>query len=355
MAISNTRSNDALTVESHVRTVLHLAPTADDARGASDSAALFVSLRDALQAAGVTLVPPESNAHRADVWLTVGWWNYAAEVDAAEAAGIPWVLAIPEAPQADDLAMNADALRRAAAVVVMGSGGAHVVAPHTSDGRIVQLAPFIDTAPYSAAYAVRDQHKAALASRLQLPLGSPWLLVLAPPRRTESADSFTMLARVCSRLVMLDWYLVVGAEDSVLDDLRTLLPTVPEHRLRLLAPVGADDRARLCVSCDFLVWPALRDAGLEALLQAQAAGIPVVACTSERVRERVHDGVTGRLAKADNAESLANHVSFLLYNPTFICGLGTQARELALNDHDIRSHGQKLRRALEKLIEAGPE
>ena len=350
-----------------MRAVLQLPEFDDDAIARSEANALFVALENALESAGVTVVSPESVAQRervgnlpgtgqADVWLTVGCGRHLEEAgDAAQAAGMPWALALPEPVRAADLAASADALRRADAVVVTGSGSAHAVAPHTFDGRIVQLAPFVDTAPYSAAYAVRDQHKAAIASRLQLPLASPWLLVLVPPQAVRSGDSFTMLARVCSRLVMLDWYLVVGAEDRTLGEVRTLLPTVPEHRLRLFAPLGAEDRARVCVSCDFLVWPALRDVGIEALLQAQAAGLPVVACTSERVRERVHDGVTARLAKADNAESLAHHISFLLHNPTFIPGLGAQARELALNDHDMRLHGEKLRRALEKLIEARPE
>jgi glycosyltransferase involved in cell wall biosynthesis len=347
-----------------MRAVLHLPEIEDAAADRGESSAFSVALENALESAGVTVVTPDSVVQRervgdlsgtapADVWLTVGCGRHLKEAgDAAQAAGMPWALALPEPVRAADLEANADALRQADAVVVIGSGSAHAVAPYTFDSRIVQLAPFIDTAPYSAAYAVRDQHKAAIASRLQLPLASPWLLVLVPPQPVRSGDSFTMLARVCSRLVMLDWYLVVGAEDRTLGEVRTLLPTVPEHRLRLFAPLSAEEQARLCVSCDFLVWPALRDAGLETLLQAQAAGLPVVACTSERVRERVHDGVTGRLAKADNAESLAHHVSFLLHNPTFIPSLGAQGRELALNDHDIRSHGQKLRHALEKLIEA---
>ena len=357
-----------------MRAVLHLPDLSENATGAAEARTLFALLQQGLESAGVTLLSPRRRESRAprgqrhasglqgsaavtpDIWLTVGWTRAdSPPVAEQEAAGIPWALVVPEAFRPDDLTENASDINRAVAVVVVGSGGAHAIAPLTVATRIVQLAPFIDTAPFTAAFSVRDQHKAAIASRLQLPLASPWLLVLAPPKREATHESFTMLARACSRLAMLDWRLLVAGEDESLDEMRALLRPLAEQRLRFWPSLTLQDRVRLCVSCNFLLWPALRDMGLEGLLEAQAAGIPVVACSSERVRERVQDGVTGRLAKVDNAESLANHAAFFLRHPAFVRSCGEQARKMALNEHDVRFQGERLRHGLARVVEAGAQ
>ena len=90
-----------------MRTVLQLAEIDHDTLARSEASALFAALANALESAGVTVVSPESVAQRervgnlagtgqADVWLTVGCGRHLEEAgDAAQAAGMPWALALP--------------------------------------------------------------------------------------------------------------------------------------------------------------------------------------------------------------------------------------------------------------------
>ncbi|MFD0390538.1 glycosyltransferase [Tistrella bauzanensis] len=80
-----------------------------------------------------------------------------------------------------------------------------------------------------------------------------------------------------------------------------------------------------------MVWPAVREAYGMALLEAQAAGLPVVAGRSGGVPDLVTDGVTGRLAAPEDAPALAAAVAALLDDPN-----GREAMSRAAADQAAR-------------------
>ncbi len=76
---------------------------------------------------------------------------------------------------------------------------------------------------------------------------------------------------------------------------------------------------------DLLVHPASREALGVSLLEAQAAGVPVVACTAGGVPETVADGRTGLLVAPGNPAALADAIIQLLNDPNRRQQLGTAA------------------------------
>src|SRR3546814_17999674 len=70
---------------------------------------------------------------------------------------------------------------------------------------------------------------------------------------------------------------------------------LPE-RVRFLGLVQPEVMPALYAACDVLVWPAVNEAFGMVLLEAQAAGIPVVAGRSPGVANVVAEGVTGHLS-----------------------------------------------------------
>ncbi|MDP1636220.1 MAG: glycosyltransferase family 4 protein [Gallionellaceae bacterium] len=76
---------------------------------------------------------------------------------------------------------------------------------------------------------------------------------------------------------------------------------------------------------DLLVHPASREALGVSLLEAQAAGVPVVACATGGVPEVVADGVTGLLVPKANPAALAEAVIRLLDDPNLRQQFGTAA------------------------------
>ena len=81
---------------------------------------------------------------------------------------------------------------------------------------------------------------------------------------------------------------------------------------RLARPRRRSRAAGLYASADLYVWPAIGEAWGMALLEAQAAGLPVVVGRSGGIPDIVADGEAGILVQAGDARALALAVATLL-------------------------------------------
>ena len=103
------------------------------------------------------------------------------------------------------------------------------------------------------------------------------------------------------------YWLIAGALDrdpALVETLRsTLAAQGLEDRVRLLGL--RDDVPQLMASADVLLHPALGDPHPRAVIEAMAAGLPVVAFAVDGVPETVLDGHTGYLAPPGDVDLLA--------------------------------------------------
>ena len=214
---------------------------------------------------------------------------------------------------------------------------------------MIRLLPFLDLAPSLSAGQLRDTHRNALVGRRGLPPSSPCLVTDGSQELGPSLAAWQMLALALSRIVMLDWQLLVLGRGSAEQQVQAALRRLPRQRVHCWFDATPNDRLRSLAGSDLYVWPATDGSGLASLLEAQATGTPVVACSSPDVADRLLDGQTGRLAAA-NAESLANGISFLLRHPSFRQKYGPQARETAATQHDLRAAAEALRGILSQAL-----
>jgi glycosyltransferase involved in cell wall biosynthesis len=84
-----------------------------------------------------------------------------------------------------------------------------------------------------------------------------------------------------------------------------------------------DDLPRWLGALDLLVHPASMEGLGISLLQAAAAGVPVLACRAGGIPEAVADGVTGLLVAANDAPALTAALLRLLQDPALRQHLGT--------------------------------
>lgn len=252
---------------------------------------------------------------------------------AAKRAGGPWSLG-HEATIA--------ALARAAAVVSLNPADEPGVAPYVSDARrLHRVKPFLDSQPYAAAAAARDQHRATLARRFGLHPERPWLLAVAMMRPGDKLDSYKLLAEALGRLAAKPWSLLIVGDGPARAEVRAAFAAWPER----VVYAGALDEAVLpaiYAAADLYVWPAVNEAFGMALLEAQATGLPVIAGASGGVTEIVRDGRTGVVVRPRDADALATALAPLLDQPTQRQALSATALATVAAEHDLAVAARQL-------------
>jgi colanic acid/amylovoran biosynthesis glycosyltransferase len=83
-------------------------------------------------------------------------------------------------------------------------------------------------------------------------------------------------------------------------------------------------------AADILVHPAVSEGFSNAVLEAQAMGVPVVCTDADGLAENVFDGVTGFVVHRRDARAMAERILALAHDPGLRARLGTAGRQRAL-------------------------
>jgi glycosyltransferase involved in cell wall biosynthesis len=168
------------------------------------------------------------------------------------------------------------------------------IAPH---GRFQMLDPFIDVEPFRS---VSPQ------------LGSRRIVTVAMMRPGDKMDSYRMLARALERIEHLPWTLSVVGEGPARDEVRAEFARLDPSRIEWLGEKAPQDIPALLAQGALYAWPGFGEAYGLAYLEAQAAGLPVVAQDIEGVPAAVRNGITGILTPAGNVAAFADALARLL-------------------------------------------
>jgi glycosyltransferase involved in cell wall biosynthesis len=152
---------------------------------------------------------------------------------------------------------------------------------------------------------------------------------LAPIKGQE--DFIRAAAAVCSSLHDVE-FIIAGEDKSRSGDNR-------RHLERLIAELGlnqrislvgwVDDVAKLLATFDLFVSPSRSEPFGLSIVEAMAAGVPVIATRSEGAGEIVDDEQTGRLVPIGDADALANAIVQMLSDPKQGERLSENARRVA--------------------------
>ena len=110
------------------------------------------------------------------------------------------------------------------------------------------------------------------------------------------------------------------------------------------------DMAAVYTAIDIFVLPSLNEGLPMTVLEAMAAGKPIVATRVGAVPSVIRDGETGLLVAPRDVEGLRDAISVLLEDPEFSQRLGKQAREWALRHCTSEAMAQKYRHMYEEVL-----
>jgi glycosyltransferase involved in cell wall biosynthesis len=302
----------------------------------------------------------KSSPTRPDVWFSYHLYHKAPDwigPAVASKLGIPYVVA--EASYAPKQAGGrwdighaavAEALRQAAIVFQLNPNDAECVLPLlTSSNQLVALPPFLECGPFRA--PKRQPSRTAVGRQHGLDRTKPWLLTVAMMRDDQKLASYRVLADAMSKLSRKPWQLMVAGSGPAEGKVRAVFEPIGD-RVRWTGSLTSDEIKKLYRASDLFLWPAVKEAFGMALLEAQAAGLPVVAGRSPGVASVVADGKTGLLASEGDANAFAKAVGTLLSNADRRRAFGRAAARRAARTHDISVAADVLDRHIRKLVSA---
>ena len=288
---------------------------------------------------------PPGHPERFDLWFT--YHCYYRKPDwlgplVTGALGLPYVLA--EASHASRRAQGPTrvghrAVERALAaadlvLTVNPRDVAGVRARLRPGARQAWLPPFIDVAPF---------HDPGRRGN-----DPPLLLSVGMMRTRDKLESYRVLAAALARLEARPWQALLVGDGPARPEVERLMAPFGS-RVRFAGARPRSELPALYAAADLYLWPAINEAYGMAFLEAQAAGLPVIAGRTGGVPAVVRDGVSGLLTPIGDAAAFADAVARLLDDPAERARLGAQARARVLAHHDERAAARALAAALATL------
>lgn len=301
------------------------------------------------------------NRHGApDLWFTYHLYHKAPDLIGpaiCDRFDLPYCVAEPSfapkqegGPWADSHAAVRDALGRADAAFFLNPIDRDCVAPLLSPRcHACDLPPFVDTAPYPAAKSARGATRAALAATYGLDPKKPWLLAAAMMRQDVKKESYRLLSDALDRVARTDWALVVVGDGPARAEVEAMFAPFPQSAF--LGALSAEDLATTQTACDLAVWPSLNEAFGLGVLEAQAAGLPVVSGRNPGVANMVLDGKTGILTDMGDAAQFADAIARYLANPAERREHGQAAEANVAKRHDMNHAKRVLFGAINTITE----
>jgi len=300
-------------------------------------------------------------AERPEVWFTYHLYYKAPDwlgPAVADALDIAYVVAEAShagkranGPWSIGHAATAAALARADAVINLNPADmAGVRSAAGTSTLIVMLKPFIDGADFAAAANQRDHFRTDLARRFGLDAAAPWLLAVAMMREGDKLASYRTLADALGELGDLGWQLLVVGDGPARAAVEAALSVLGRGRVHYAGVRPLEELPGFYAAADLLVWPAINEAYGMSLLEAQAAGMPVVAGAAGGVPSIVAAGRTGLLTPPGNAGAFAVAVRTLLADPGRRRAMGDTAKEMIAEEHDVAAAARVVDRTLRDAV-----
>ncbi len=199
--------------------------------------------------------------------------------------------------------------------------------------RLQMLPPFLDTSLFEA------KTPAPQAGRMA---------TVAMMRAGDKLSSYEALSAALARLPPnLDWTLDIIGDGPERERVQHLFQAIAPHRLVWHGEKTSQQIAELLSCASLYLWPGHGEAYGLAYLEAQAAGLPVIAERIAGVPEVVIDGKTGILTEPGEAQSYADAIEDLLTDREKRQTMAENARAFVIAERSLKRAASTLDRILQ--------
>jgi glycosyltransferase involved in cell wall biosynthesis len=174
-------------------------------------------------------------------------------------------------------------------------------------------------------------------------------LAVAMMRPPDKVASYNALAASLARLDDLGWQLLIVGDGPARAEVESRIERAAPGRARFLGEMDLAALAPVYAACDVFAWPAVNEAYGMAMLEAQAAGLPVVSSNLRGVPDVVIDGRTGLLAPPGDEAAFAACLRELLVATDRRTAMGRAAIDFIAGERGIDVAAQRLSEALGRV------
>ncbi|MDL2401364.1 glycosyltransferase family 4 protein [Rhizobium mayense] len=203
------------------------------------------------------------------------------------------------------------------------------------EGHYERFLPFIDSALFGPPTEAVAPHR---------------LITVAMMRRGDKFDSYAMLAQALELIRDREWTLTVIGDGPMREEVRMLFSTFDHDRITWLGERAAPEIGAELRAGGIYVWPGCGEAYGLAYLEAQAAGLPVVAQATAGVPEVVMEGVTGLLAPEGDLKAYADAIARLLDDDLKRWAMGDAAYRFVHENRSLTAASKRLETILRKHL-----
>ena len=238
-----------------------------------------------------------------------------------------------------------DALQLAALNICMTPIDCEALVELVGEDKTARLDPFID---------IDDVPQ---ADRVGFPadftIEQPLLVAVAMMRPGDKLRSYLMLADVLSTMIDLPWSLAIVGDGTERHAVEQAFSVLPANRVAFCGEAPADAVAAYLAAGDIYVWPGYGEAYGLAYLEAQLAGLPVVAQRDGGIASVVADGLTGLLTPAGDHSAYAIALAQMINDIEMRKAFSQAAQVFVRSERALGPASEKLDRLIAGLRGSG--
>ncbi|MFS8046169.1 glycosyltransferase family 4 protein [Rhizobium sp. BR 314] len=202
-------------------------------------------------------------------------------------------------------------------------------------GRYERFLPFIDAAQFQHSASAPDPRR---------------LITVAMLRKGDKFDSYVMLAKALDLIRDRDWTLTIVGDGPMRSEVRSMFSSFSDERIAWRGERPTSEIATELATAGLYVWPGCNEAYGLAYLEAQAAGLPVVAQATAGVPEVVLAGKTGLLTPEGDIGAYAHAVAELLSDQGKRQAMADAAHTFVHEERSLTAASKQLETILRKHL-----
>ena len=146
----------------------------------------------------------------------------------------------------------------------------------------------------------------------------------------------------------VELHIIGNLEESI----KAIIKKNQNNNIKIRGPLPSTLMPEEFYNADIFCLPSIEEGFGMVILQAMAAGLPVIASDVTGGLEVIRDGEDGILVPAGNSDKLAEGLEFLIANPDIRLRMGNAAREKTLQGWDWANYGQRANTLINMITKA---